>query len=58
MDFEAGGWLWLIIDVIGIAILAAAMIWGTMQWRRRRRSRATEQRRNEATRELYRREQS
>ena len=58
MDNDAGGWLWLIIDVIAVAIFAAAMIYGTMQWRRRRRNRALEQHRDEATRELFRQERS
>jgi membrane protein implicated in regulation of membrane protease activity len=58
MEYDAGGGLWFIIDVIAVAILAVAMIYGTMRWRKRRRSPAVEQRRDQATRDLYRREQS
>jgi hypothetical protein len=57
MSWDAGGGLWLVIDVIAVAILAAALIYGTMQWHKRRKNRVTEQRRDEATRELYHREQ-
>ncbi|MBW8727058.1 MAG: hypothetical protein JF625_18175 [Inquilinus limosus] len=35
---DIGGWLWLVVDVLLVAILAGGMIYGTMQWRRRRRS--------------------
>jgi hypothetical protein len=47
----------LVIDVIAVAILALALIYGTMQWHKRRRNRVTEQHRDQATRELYQREQ-
>lgn len=57
MSWDAGGGLWLVIDVIAVAILAAALIYGTMQWNRRRKSRIAEQHRDQATRELYHREQ-
>jgi hypothetical protein len=49
---DAGGWMWLIIDVIFVAALAGALIYGTVMWRRRR-SRGMEQVRDETTRELY-----
>ena len=52
MNGDAGGWLWLIIDVGFVALLAAALIYGSNVWRKRR-SVATERRRAEATRELY-----
>jgi hypothetical protein len=53
MNDDAGGWLWLAIDVGFVLILAAALLYGTMMWRNRRRDRATEQRRDEATNKLY-----
>jgi hypothetical protein len=56
MEHDAGGGLWFVIDVIAVVILAAAMIYGTMQWHKRRKTPVTEQRRDEATRELYHRE--
>jgi Ni/Fe-hydrogenase subunit HybB-like protein len=51
---DAGGWLWLVIDVGFVAILAAALIYGVTMWHFRRRNRAAQQARDEATRELYR----
>jgi Ni/Fe-hydrogenase subunit HybB-like protein len=51
---DAGGWLWLLIDVGFVAILAAALIYGVTMWHFRRRNRAAQQARDEATRELYR----
>jgi hypothetical protein len=51
---EAGGWLWLLIDVGFVAILAAALIYGATMWHYRRRDRAAQQARDDATRELYR----
>jgi hypothetical protein len=57
MDSDAGGWLWFVIDVVAVIILAAALIYGTIQWRNRRKSRVTDQHRDQATRDLYRREQ-
>jgi type II secretory pathway pseudopilin PulG len=48
---DQGGWLWLIIDVIFVAILGAALVWGTLMWRSRRQRAHTEQ----ATRDMYRR---
>jgi hypothetical protein len=52
---EGGGWLWFMLDVIGVAILAAALIYGMAMWRRRPKSRAAERAREEAVRENYRR---
>jgi hypothetical protein len=50
---DYGGWMWFLIDVIAVAILAAAIIYGTIQWRNRRRSRALNQARDNATDRLY-----
>lgn len=49
---DYGGWMGFLINVIAVAILAAAIIYGTMHWRRRR-SRALNQARNDATDRLY-----
>ena len=57
MEYDAGGGLWFVINVVAVAILGLALVYGTMHWRKRR-SLAADQRRDEATRELYRREQS
>ena len=42
MDSDASGWLWLVIDVLMVAVLGIALVYGTMLWRQRR-SRAREQ---------------
>ena len=36
MDSDAGGWLWFVIDVLMVAVLAVALIYATVLWRRRR----------------------
>lgn len=54
---DIGGPLWALIDIIAVAILAAALVYGTMAWRRRR-NRALEEVRDEATRKLFREEQA
>jgi hypothetical protein len=48
---DYGSWLWLVIDVGFVVLLAAGLIWGSMMWRSRRQRAHTEQ----ATRDLYRR---
>jgi hypothetical protein len=50
---DAGGWLWLLIDVVFVAILAAGLGYGIMMWRSRRRDPALERARDEATRRGY-----
>ena len=35
---DAGGWMWLVIDVIFVLALAFALIYGPMQWSARRRN--------------------
>ncbi len=49
---DVSGWMWLIVDVIFVAALAAALLYGMMMWRKRR-SRGMEQVRDDKTRELY-----
>jgi hypothetical protein len=52
MDNDAGGWLWLIINVAFVGVFAAALVYGVSTWRKRR-SATAEQVRDNATRELY-----
>lgn len=40
---DIGGFLWLIIDVSFVLALGAVLIYGIYEWRRRRRSRVTEE---------------
>ncbi|MDC7787753.1 hypothetical protein PQJ75_02965 [Rhodoplanes sp. TEM] len=51
---EAGGWLWLLMNVGFVVVLAAALIWGTMRWRRRRTDAAARAERDRATLKSYR----
>ena len=51
---QLSGWLWFVIDVALVALLAAAMIYGTVKWRHRRHDQAMEKVRDDATRQVYR----
>jgi hypothetical protein len=35
MNSDAGGWLWLAVDVGFVVLLGAALIYGIMMWRNR-----------------------
>ena len=54
MDSDAGGWLWFVIDVLMVAVLAVALIYATVLWRRRKSR--LEQVSERATALLYERE--
>jgi hypothetical protein len=56
MQGQVGGLLWLIIDVGFVVILAIAIAYGTIAWRRRNRSPAAAQARDRATEQIYREE--
>jgi hypothetical protein len=53
MDGDAGGWMWLLVDVAFVAVLGAALIYGIVQWRNRSKSPAAQERRDQATRRLF-----
>lgn len=53
MTGEPGGWMWLVIDIVAVAILAAALAYGIAAWRRRRQT-ASDLAREQATERLYR----
>ena len=53
-----GGYMWLIIDVILVVVLAAAILWGTHQWRQRRRGQRADRQSDEAVKRVYREEDS
>ena len=42
MESESGSWTWLLIDVLFVAVLGAAILYGIMVTARRRRDRLTE----------------
>jgi hypothetical protein len=44
MDYDLGGWLWLIMDVLAVALLAAVIAYATMSYRRRYRAETPEDR--------------
>jgi len=48
-----GGWMWFVIDVLAVAVLGGAIIYGTSMWRHRSRDPEVERRSDEATRDLY-----
>ena len=54
---DYGGWMWFLIDVGLVAILAAALIDGIGMWRRRYRNSTTQEIRDEATDRLYHKQQ-
>ena len=54
MRGDAGGWLWLLIDVGFVLILAIALVYGIAMWNTRRQSGVSDRERDEATRRLYR----
>lgn len=54
MSGEAGGWMWLLMDVVLVAVLAAAMAYGILVWRRRG-SGAVSRVRDQAIERLYQR---
>ena len=51
-----GGYMWLIIDVFLVAALAGALLWGTHQWRLKRRDRAAKEAEKQAVKRVYRQE--
>jgi hypothetical protein len=51
---DLGGYLWLIITVGFFAVLAGAMIYGTLQWRHRRKDRLAKEAEKKAVDRAYR----
>jgi flagellar basal body-associated protein FliL len=52
---ETSGWLWIVLAVLAVVVLAAALIYGTMMWGQRRKDYATKHAQEKVTREHYRR---
>ena len=57
MTGDIGGWLWIVIDVVFVAVLAVAIAYGTVVWRRRAKSPGAQQARDRATERLYEQEE-
>jgi flagellar basal body-associated protein FliL len=51
MNEDAGGWMWLLMNVAFVVILAGALGYAVMAWRKR--SAAARQAGDRATREIY-----
>lgn len=54
MSYEIGGWLWLVIDVVFVAALGGALIYGMVMWRKWRQHPVAAEERDRATRDAYR----
>jgi hypothetical protein len=54
MDDNGGGWMWFVVDVIFVAVLAFGMIYGTVMWRSRGKAGVSDRTREQATAENYR----
>jgi len=52
MAADANGWLWLVIDVIAVLVLAGLIAYGAIAYRRYR-NRISDAERDRATRALY-----
>lgn len=50
---DQGGWLWGVIDIAFVAVLAAALAYGIVAWRGRHKDRTVEQVRDRATLRNY-----
>ena len=53
MSGEAGGWMWIIVDVGAVLLLGLALLYGVLVWRKRR-SPAMDRVRDRKTVELHR----
>ena len=54
---DAGGPLWLFIDVLLVVVLAGALIYGMVMWRRWKNRPRAAAARDQKTKELFRNEQ-
>jgi hypothetical protein len=52
---EPGGWLWVVLGLVGVGGLGVAIAYGNSVWSHRRKDRAMRQKRDEVVRENYRR---
>jgi hypothetical protein len=51
--YDWGGWMWVVIDIVAVAILRPAIAYGSYRWSTRPLDPAVKQASDEATRELY-----
>ena len=57
MAGDAGATLWVVIDILFVAVLAVALVYAIMQWRKRPRDPVIKQVSDEAVRKEYHSEQ-
>jgi uncharacterized membrane protein YidH (DUF202 family) len=51
---DYSGWLWFLIDVVLVAVLGLAMVYGIWKWRRAKHDPESERARDQATKQVYR----
>jgi len=51
--WNAGWWLWVVIDIVAVVILAFAILYGTRMWRQRPQDPRIVRKSDEATQRLY-----
>jgi hypothetical protein len=54
---DAGGWLWFVIDVVLVAVFAAALVYGIVMVRNRPKGPRADAVRDRATKNVYRQEE-
>jgi hypothetical protein len=54
MEQDFSGWLWFLVDVVLVAALGLAMLYGIAKWRRARHDPGSEHARDRATKQVYR----
>jgi hypothetical protein len=47
---DPSGWLWALIDIVGVVALAGALVYATLLWRRRRKDSVARAEREETVR--------
>jgi hypothetical protein len=52
-EWNIGFWLMVIIDIVAVAVLGLAILYGSQMWRRRRRDPGTKKAADDATWRLY-----
>lgn len=52
---DPSGWLWALIDIVGVLALAGALVYATILWRQRRKDPRARAERERSVRDNYRR---
>jgi hypothetical protein len=51
---DPSGWLWALVDIVGVVALAGALVYATLLWHRRRKDSIARAERDETVRQNYR----